>query len=134
LVLLSHRLKVSREVSLDRRWEQCYAVLLPLAVSDQDVVHTELHILDPQLGTFQEPEPGTVEQGSHQTRGPAKMGQHGLHLFSGQDDGEADRSFGPDDSFEPRQVLLQDFSIQKEECTQGLVLSRGRYTAVKREG
>ena len=62
------------------------------------------------------------------------MNQHGLHLFSGQDDGEADRSFGADDSFEPRQVLLQDFSIEEEECTQGLILGRGSYTSVKREG
>ena len=78
--------------------------------------------------------PGTVEQGSHQPWCPAKMGHHGLHLFSGQDDGEADRALGADDLVEPREVLLQDFSIEEEEGTQGLILGRGSYTSVKREG
>ncbi len=57
LVLLPHPLKVSHELVLDRPREQGHPVLLPLAVPDQNVVQAEVHILDPQLGAFQEPEP-----------------------------------------------------------------------------
>ena len=62
------------------------------------------------------------------------MGQYGLHLFSVQDDGKADWSLGADDLVEPRQVLLEDFSIEEEECTQRLILGRGRHTSVERQG
>lgn len=122
LVLLSHRLQVSRKVGLDRRGEQRRPVLLHLAISNQHLIRSKIDIYDPQTGAFHESETGAVHQRPHQPWDPVKMSQNGLHFRLGQDDGAAARPLGADHAIEPRQLFLQDFFIQKEHGAQGLIL------------
>lgn len=84
LMLAPHRLKVSREVGLGRRGEQCRSILLTRTVSNQNLIRRKIDVLDTQTRVFHQSEAGAVEQGPHQSWDPAKMSQHSLHLRLGQ--------------------------------------------------
>ena len=58
----------------------------------------------------------------------------GTHLVASQDDGEVFRPLGPDNVFEPGQVLVQDVAVEEEERAQRLVLGRRGNPALDRQG
>ena len=57
---------------------------------------------------------------------PCRLSDHTPHFLMGQDNWQ---SLGPDsshDSFEAVQRAAENFSVQEQQCREGLVLSRGR--------
>ncbi len=81
--------QVRREVGLERGGKHRDAVLLALAVADEDLVAGEVEVLDAQAQRFHEPEARAVEQGRDEARLAAEAGEDAADLVAREDDGEA---------------------------------------------
>ena len=88
------------------------AVLGPLAVPDDDLVHPEVDVLDPQAATFQQAQAGAIEQGGHEPGRAVQLGDDRAHLVARQDDGEVFRAPGSDHVLQPGPVLVQDVTVE----------------------
>jgi len=55
------------------------------------------------------------------------------HLFARQDDWEAFRTFGPDETVQPGNVEFQHLAIEEQQSAQRLVLGRSGHLAVNRQ-
>jgi hypothetical protein len=83
----------------------------------------EVNVLDPEAGTLQQAQAGTVEQDCHETRDAAHPLKDGSGLFAGQHDGQPGGALRSDDVVEPGRILFEEVAIQKQNGAQGLVLS-----------
>jgi hypothetical protein len=133
-MLLVDALQVPGEVRLHGGSQHRHAVLVALAAPHDDVVGPEIHVLDAEAATLEEPEAGPVEKKRHQSRRAFEPAQHRPHLVPGQDDGQALRALGPDDLVHPREVDFQDHSVQEQQGAQRLVLGGGGALPVDGEG
>jgi hypothetical protein len=122
LTVLSRRLATSGEVGLDHCGEQRRPVLLPLAVSNPDLLRITVNAFDPKTRALHESETGAVHPRPRQPWDSVTMSHNGSHFRVGQEDGEAAWPPGGDHAIEPRQVALQDVFIQKERGARGLIL------------
>jgi hypothetical protein len=61
------------------------------------------------------------------------VGQQASHLVGSEDDGDPRGPLGSDDPVQHADLLPQDISIQEDQCTQGLGLSRGTDLLLQRE-
>lgn len=87
-MLGSDELEMPGESRLGRKRKQAHAVLVALAAPHENLVGSEVDILDPESSAFQEPKAGTIHQGGHQLGRPVEMFQNGPNLVTGQDDGD----------------------------------------------
>jgi hypothetical protein len=71
-----------------------------------------------------------IHQERHQSWSSAQSLDDGTDLVTGQDDRKPWRSLSSDQIVEPGKILVEDFAIEEEECTQGLVLRGRRHAAV----
>ena len=55
------------------------------------------------------------------------------HLFARQDDWEAFRTFGPDETVQPGNVEFQHLAIEEQQSAERLVLGRSGHLAVNRQ-
>jgi hypothetical protein len=133
-VLLLHPLQVPGEGPLGHGWQDGDAILGALTISDDDLVRSEVDVLDSQAGAFEQAQPGTIEEGSHKPGRAVQLEDDRAHLVAGQNDGEAFRSPGPDDVVEPWQVLMQDVAVEEQERAQRLVLGRGGHPTFDGQG
>jgi hypothetical protein len=70
-----------------RPWQEGHAVLLPLAVVDDEVVLAEIDVLDPEAEAFHEPQTGAVEQTGHEEFLAVGLTRAGADLGAREDDG-----------------------------------------------
>src|SRR2546427_12040509 len=80
---------MGHEVGLDDGWQHRDPVLVSLTPAHDDLVGVEVHVLDPQPTALEHPEPGPVEQTTHQTWHAVELSEHGADLLAGQDDWQA---------------------------------------------
>ncbi len=107
-----------------RPWQEGHAVLLPLAVADDEVVLAEIDVLDPEAEAFHQPQTGAVEQAGHEEFLAVELGQDGADLGAREDDGQPSgplRPAGVDATF---QRPLEDDLIEEEQRAHRLVLGR----------
>jgi hypothetical protein len=104
-----------------------------LALPDHDLASREIDILHPQAHTLHDPHAGPVEETDHQSYGAAEMCQDRFDLRARQHDRQAGRPFCRLDAFEPRQRRPENFLVQEQDRTLGLVLRRGRHPLGHRE-
>src|SRR2546428_12373942 len=124
---------MGREVGLDDGWQDRDPVLVALAPTHDNLVGVEVHVLDPQPTALEHPEPGPVEQTTHQTWHAVELPEHGADLLAGQDDWQALGALRADDAVEPWEIDLQHVTVQEEQRAQRLVLGRGGHLALDRE-
>jgi hypothetical protein len=101
------------------------AVPVTLAGAHHDPIRGEVHVFDPEVRAFQQSEARAVEQDRHQPRRAVEVLNDGTDFVPRQHDGKPLRRLGPHDAIEPRQFLLQNVAIEKQQGAQRLVL-RGR--------
>ena len=63
-VLPLHPLQVPGEGRLGHGWQDGDAILGTLTVADDDLVRSEVDVLDSQAGAFEQAQPGTIEEGA----------------------------------------------------------------------
>jgi len=108
LVLPLDHLEMADEIVLHGDREHTDAVPVALSGSHDDLVGSEVHILDAKAGALKEAEPRAIEQDGHQSGRPLELTDHGAHLVPGEDNGESFASFGADHVVEPWKVDLED--------------------------
>jgi hypothetical protein len=102
------------------------AVLLSLAVADDDPDLVEVDVLDPQPEAFHQPEAGPVEQAGGQPGGAVELGQDGAGFLAAEDGRQPlGRPGSHDRVIDPVQGPSQDDLVEEEQGAEGLILGRG---------
>jgi len=127
LVLSLDRIEMGGEIRPHHTREHGHPVLVTLAAPDDDLVSREIDILHPEAGALEQPEAGAVEQQGHEARRAHEAANDGPDLTTGEDDGKALGTLGPDDIGEPGHLLLEHLAIEEKDSAQRLVLGRRRH-------
>ena len=86
----------------------------------------EIHVLDPQTQSFEQPHPGGVEQARGEPARTVELRQQGPHFALGKHHWHACRALGPHHPVHPRQLFCENFAIEEQQRSQRLILRRGR--------
>ena len=97
---------------------------MPLAVTNQDLPITKIHILDPQLQAFTEPQPLAVEQACHQPFRTAQLFQQCTRFLRSKHRRASYRGLGVHEPVEPWKGRGKNFLVKKQQRSQRLVLRR----------
>src|SRR2546428_3731778 len=124
---------MGHEVGLDDGWQHRDPVLVSLTPAHDDLVGVEGPVLDPPPTALERPEPGPVEQTTHQAWHAVELSGRGAGLLAGQDGWQALGALRADDAVEPWEIELQHVTVQEEQRAQRLVLGRGGHLALDRE-
>ena len=73
---------------LQPAWQHGSPILAPFPSPYVDQACLRVQIFDPERHALGDTEPRAVEQVGHQAGNSVHLGQHGGHLFHGQDDGQ----------------------------------------------
>jgi hypothetical protein len=101
------------------------AVLPALPVPDPKLPLRQIHILDAQLSTFEQPEPGPVHQRGHQPLPRPELRQQPQHLLLRQHHGKPLRTLRPNQALQPVELHAENVAVKEHERAEGLIL-RGR--------
>ena len=125
-----------RQVALQRldqgERERRDAIFSAFAVAHQHFPPLEVDILDPQPHAFHQAHPRSIQQIGHQPMGSAQAIQHDLDFGVGQHDRQPLWSLGLLHVIQPRQFLVEDFFIEKQQGAASLVLGGCRHVAPHR--
>lgn len=102
------------------------AVLIPLAVEDGDLPVAEVHVLDAQTEAFAQAHAGAVEQAEDEVIDAFGMGEDGLDLVAGEDNGHAARALRPGEVVHALDRDVQHVAVEEEHGAEGDVLGVGR--------
>jgi hypothetical protein len=87
LVLPPCRIEMPGQVGFDGGRKEGHPVFIALPATYEDLIRSEVHVLDAQARALQQAEPGAVEERRYQPRGAAELAQDRLYLVARQDDG-----------------------------------------------
>jgi hypothetical protein len=122
------------EVGLQRRGQRLgqhgAAILAALAVAHQDFVAAEIEVLNAQVQRFEQPQARAVEELRDEAIGIVQFGQDAIHLVTRQDHWQPLWAGGPHHAGDAAGIDLEDFLVQEEDGTEGLVLGRGADVAL----
>ncbi|MNC33852.1 hypothetical protein D3C75_822610 [compost metagenome] len=105
--------------------QQRDSILHALAITDDDLVASEIHILDPQTHRLHQAHAGAVQQSGNQSDLAVETRQQPLGFFAGQDDGQTLRALRTHHFTQPGQIDGQDMLVEEQQGGQRLIL-RGR--------
>ena len=106
--------------------EQGEAVILALAIADNDLMIGKVEILDTQAHDFHQTEARTIHDLSHQPVDAIQMRDDLPGLLAGEDGRDALRPGGADGNESPViQFNLQNIAVKKEDGADGLILGGG---------
>jgi len=91
------------------------AVLPALAVADRDLLIIEIHVLDPELEAFAQPQTRSVQQTGHQPLRPVQAPKECPHLLDRQYHRHAHRALGTLDLVHPWQLQLEHRAVEKQQ-------------------
>jgi hypothetical protein len=86
VVLLAYLPQMVLERLVEHLRQHGHAILLSFAAPDGDFPPAEVEVLDAHLETFEESQPGTVQQRANQAWNPIQVSQYGLDLVARQYD------------------------------------------------
>ena len=121
-----HQVALERPAEASR--EGRHPVAPALSLPDRELRVREVEVLDPQPQTFQQTETGSVEQRPLYPAGAMQLGQHRSDLFAGQHHGQYAADLCADSRVEAFELPIEDVTVEKEECTQRLVLGAGTHS------
>src|SRR5450759_569079 len=100
-------------------------ILLTLSVPNQDLAHSEVHVLDPQPQRLEQAKAAPVEEKGHQAHLTLEIRQEAHRFIFRQHRRQTTWAFGPDEPAEVWKRNLQDVAIKEQESRERLRLSRG---------
>src|SRR5581483_5037415 len=109
------------------------AIFVAFAFAHSDLVCTEVYVFDPQPQTLQQPQPGAVQQVTHEPVHALQRVEQRFHLVLSQHDRETSWLLGAHDVVEPTNLSLQHVTIEKKNGVELLVLRRGADVALDGE-
>src|SRR5713101_5762975 len=127
-------LEVGSQCGLDGGWEYRQAILPPLAVTDHELVHREIDVLDSQPTALQQAQARTVQQNRHEPRDAVEALKDGANLSAGEHDRQVLGPLGSDHVLEPRELDTEHLAVEEQERAQRLILCRGGNLLPNREG
>lgn len=98
------------QVFTERLRQHRAPILLPLAVTDDNLPVLEIHVLDAQATAFHQSQTRAVEERCHQAVRARQVRGDPSDLFRSEDDRDALRAFGARDALDERQVDPQHTS------------------------
>ena len=101
------------------------AVPFSLRVTDDDLVESEIDVLDPELERLEEAQAGAIEKGRDEERGAVELLEEAKDLVAGEDDREAPGAAGAGNLSEVPERLPEHVLVEEEKGRQGLVLGGG---------
>jgi hypothetical protein len=129
-MLLPHRGKVSDKISLDHAGQHRDAILVALAAANDDLVASDVDVLNAQSAALEDSETRAVKHASHQSRRAREAVEERAHLVAGEDDGKPRGPLGAHEVVEPRQLDTQHVAVEKEQPARRLVLGGRGHVAV----
>jgi uncharacterized protein involved in type VI secretion and phage assembly len=87
----------------------------------------EVDVFDAKPQAFHQAKPPAVQKAADEPIHAPELGQHALHFLHAQHCRVAHLRFRAHDFLKPRQLDAEHAAIQKQQCTQRLVLRAGRY-------
>jgi len=81
------RIEMPRQVGFDGGRKEGHPVFIALPATYEDLIRSEVHVLDAQARALQQAESGAVEERRYQPRCAADSAQNRLHLVARQNDG-----------------------------------------------
>jgi hypothetical protein len=111
-----------------QRWSQSLRqqgdpVFLSLRVAYEEVTGLEINVLYAQPTAFEQAQPGTVHQLSHELWHTAQARKDAADLVAGEHDRQAWLSTWPREVVDPRRFEFQNVPVQKDNGTQCLLVS-----------
>src|SRR5262245_62755150 len=94
-------------------------------VADDDLIRSEIDVLDTQATAFQQAEPRSVEKERHQARHAVELREDGPNFLAREDDRQPLRRLGAHQAVEPGQFDVEHLAVEKEQGAQRLVLGGG---------
>jgi hypothetical protein len=130
----AHPDQVLAYVRHQRLGEHGDPVLLSLSIANEQLASADINILHAKLKALVDASTGAIQHRRDKPDGPIQPRQYGLNFGSAQYDGQLYRPLGPHHVRKPRQFEPERISIQEENGSQRLVLSRGGDPVVNGEG
>ena len=112
---------------LEKIWKDRDAIFVPFAIANEKGLLFKIEILDPQTKAFHEPQPASVEQLCNQAMGVEQAIEDQVDFFFGEDGGQAFGFFGAQGVDGFVHGTTEDFTVEKEQCAEGLVLGGGSH-------
>jgi hypothetical protein len=106
--------------------------MTPLPLPDRHLVAAEVHVLDPQPQTLQDPQPTPVEQLGDQQVRPREPSQDTGDLVASEDDRQPLGPVRPDD-FQLVERPAEHLLVEEQQGAEGLGLGGGGHPAVDRQ-
>src|SRR6478672_11778612 len=95
-------------------WKHCDPVFPAFCVTHSDLCERKIDVFDSQTNAFHQAQSATVQQPSHQFRYAVKMRENFLYLTARQNHRQLRRLFCALDFFQPANLMLEDFLVEKE--------------------
>jgi len=123
-------LKVQLQWTANALWQYGDSFAHPLAVPHRDLAVAKVDILHAKPEAFEQAQPAAVKQFAHELVGASELIEDGSRFRAGEDDGDLRRPFDAFHVIQEIEFPFQDLLVEEKQCTQGLVLSGGRYVQV----
>lgn len=114
LVLHANALEMALERRAQRVRQHHPAILLALAATYRQLAALEVPVLDAQLETFLQPQPGAVQQRRNQPRHPDQLAQDQAHLVDGEHNGHTHRHLGGRRAIDGPDLPLQHLGVKEQ--------------------
>jgi len=111
-----------------------HPVLAPLALSDGELAALGIDVLDPQVKSLLQAEPGAIEKCHDQPRRAVEPREHRRDLGPRQHHGQSTRRRGADDALEFAEVLAEHYAVEKQHRAERLVLRRRADVVIRCKG
>jgi len=123
-MLFADPIEVRAQPGLQGRGSERHAIFSAFAIADDQLLTGEVHLLDAKVKGFQQPQAGTVDEGRTEMLDASHGREESGDLAAPEDDRQALRALGVDDTVEPTDLSIENGLIEEQQRGQCLVLSR----------
>ena len=109
------------------------AIPPPLPIPNPQLPPFEIHVLNPQPQSLQEPQPASPKQKRHRPRIPLHSLENALHLLDRQHHRNPNRPPRPHHPRQRPQIAPDHIAIEEEQSVQRLILRPRRYVPPRRQ-
>ena len=118
----THKLHLSAERCTQRAGQYCDAVFFTFAISDENLVHPEINVLDAKANALEEAKPGAVHERSLQPMRSVHVVEDGESFFVGEDNRQVPLPVCPRERADGAEFLVQHIPVEEKDGVEGNVL------------
>ena len=100
---------------LDGLWQHRHAVNLPFAVTNRDLICSEVQVFNSHVQTFIQSQPATVKHFADEPLDPAESLEDSAHFVDRHDDWQTLRSLCSNDALHSVEWLVKHFVVQEQQ-------------------